>query len=711
MRLLVASVAAVVLLRASIARADPPLVTASAALPPTSRRRVVAPIHSDTRGLVGWLHPHLDESRRVVGADRARHDDGVALTGRGVVLGVIDTGFDLAHPDLVGRVAWAIDYAQPPAGLHPELEARFAVATDTELRGAVFARDELSRAGIGDPSGHGTHALSIALGGDPSGRYVGIAPEATGVVVRASLRADRAEVPEATVAAGAGFVFERAAALGMPAVVSLSLGTQHGAHDGDAPLERTLAALLRDGDAPGRALVASAGNGGGRALHARAVLASGATTALALRVSSAGVVGVSVAYTGALSVAVQWPDGVEGARVPTGVAAASRNPRDGTIASVANATDGASPTTGARLADVLLEASPGVYTLLLRGEGRAEAWVFLDGDARTREAPVFLPPYGDDEASVEVPSTSAAVVAVGARATRVRWIDARGVPAERVGVRAGEVAPFSARGSSWSLTLKPDLLAPGDGVVAALASQARLNPNGDFADEARYLDATHAITSGTSAAAPHVAGALALLFEAHPEATQRALLAALTASSSPWSASEGWADLDIPRALALLRASVPLPASPARSRCAPLPERLIAGERVAVTCRLLDATGAVAVGNLTLDAPTVVTWAQRDLGAGRRVLHIKPGVVGVGTRVPLAIALDGATLARWNATLSAGPGTDMVAAAGGCSVANHRRIPRQDGLLALLLVATARGVRTSLCRARRRRVGIRWRTF
>lgn len=89
--------------------------------------------------------------------------------------------------------------------------------------------------------------------------------------------------------------------------------------------------------------------------------------------------------------------------------------------------------------------------------------------------------------------------------------------------RDDTLAEFSSRGPAYGgHGLKPDLTAPGVGIVAARAKDAALGGEGDYL----ALD-------GTSMAAPHVAGAAALLSQARPDLDASGLKATLVATTQP----------------------------------------------------------------------------------------------------------------------------------------------------------------------------------
>ncbi len=93
------------------------------------------------------------------------------------------------------------------------------------------------------------------------------------------------------------------------------------------------------------------------------------------------------------------------------------------------------------------------------------------------------------------------------------------------------VAPFSSRGPAIgnfanppALSIKPELVAPGSGIYTA---SQRLDPNGDLYDASGYTS-----VDGNSFSAALVAGAVALVKQAHPNYTPAQLKSAVVNSAS-----------------------------------------------------------------------------------------------------------------------------------------------------------------------------------
>ncbi|WP_210638315.1 S8 family serine peptidase [Streptomyces sp. GESEQ-13] len=89
--------------------------------------------------------------------------------------------------------------------------------------------------------------------------------------------------------------------------------------------------------------------------------------------------------------------------------------------------------------------------------------------------------------------------------------------------RDDSLADFSSRGPrTGDGAVKPDVTAPGVGIVAARAAGTTMG---------QIVDASYVAASGTSMAAPHVAGAAALLAQQHPDWTAGRLKDALTSTA------------------------------------------------------------------------------------------------------------------------------------------------------------------------------------
>ena len=193
------------------------------------------------------------------------------LTGKGVLIGLVDSGLDLNHPEFLGedglsRVVALWDMTAegtPPEGF---------------LRGAVFSREEIA-AGLApsaDQEGHGTAVAAIAAGRS------GVAPGASIAAVK--LASSRTT----DVMRAVKFLLDQADRLEMPCVVNLSYGTNCGSHQGQSLFE----SYIDQSSQRGRTvIVCAAGNEGSGAHHFRGKLMEGGTRFLRF-----GSIRVSVFY-------------------------------------------------------------------------------------------------------------------------------------------------------------------------------------------------------------------------------------------------------------------------------------------------------------------------------------------------------------------------------------------------------------------------------
>jgi subtilisin family serine protease len=507
------------------------------------------------------------------------------IDGTGVVVGIIDTGLDVTHPDFLDaegktRVAWLM-VRDTPKGFHPGLETTFGCNAPKQSPCAIYSAAELdaliATAPLDTPTdieGHGTHVASIATsnGGISivnNPRYVGMAPGATLIIVSPSAGGGFSD-PD--ILRATQFIFDRAAALGMPAVVNISLGSDFGPHDGTSALEQGLAAMVGDAN-PGRAIVVAAGNSGALyrieehgpfGVHTEVHASPNAIKRVPLRtaggdgkIDGAGFVWVTFRPGDEVSVGLEGPDGEElVALVAPGDESGydGDDLRAGIINGLVN--DKSSLTADTNGAVVFFEGkwdAKEPFAILVRGRGDAQLWVTGVGEAAPGRGGLgLLFDKALKTGTVAVPASHPGLIAVGCTLNRIDWRPYYLPAGQGLGLAAfggmdpplaDSVCYFSGAGPTPTGHPKPDIVAPGAFVAGAVARDADplANPFSMFQspicpepDKPCLLVDTqpqHGLTSGTSMSSPQVAGAAALLLQLDPTLTQREILEILQAGA------------------------------------------------------------------------------------------------------------------------------------------------------------------------------------
>ena len=205
----------------------------------------------------------------------------LALTGRGCIIAIIDTGIDYTNPifrneDGSSRILaiWdqTIQTGTPPAGFQYGSEY-----TRQEIDQALQAEDPFSVVPSRDENGHGTALAGVAAGSRVRGglSYFGAAPEADIVVVKLKeckqyfrdfymIPQDVPAFQENDIMLAVQYADSFTDTFRRPVVICLGLGTNSGDHTGSSALSRylELVAVKRS-----RAVVVGGGNEGNAAHH------------------------------------------------------------------------------------------------------------------------------------------------------------------------------------------------------------------------------------------------------------------------------------------------------------------------------------------------------------------------------------------------------------------------------------------------------------
>lgn len=430
------------------------------------------------------------------------HDD---ITGKGIIVGIVDWGCDFTHPNFrhangTTRLLALWDQSAPYDAarpnrygygvIHSAQAINEALATDdpTATLSYFFARSDPTGSGT-----HGTHVLDIAAGNGRAGGPIGVAPEADLVFVHLHNRAFPAQVnlgDSVAVLEAADFILN--IAQDRPVVMNFSMGRQMGPHDGSTLVEQGFDAIVTE--QPGRAIVQSAGNYFDRSAHSSGQVLPGQIITIPFVVSPADITPneLEIWYPGrdVFTIAVRSPDGTRSKQ--TGLDDQSSIQVNGeAVCKIYHRAR--EPNNLDNNCRIYIEkgAPPGRWEVILTGvdvvDGRFNIWIERDATCPHCQSQF--------EHKYVVPLSTTGTICNGLRTIAVGAYNAHDPKRS--------LSRFSSSGPTRDGRRKPNLIAPGVQVLAA-----RSGPH-SFAGASDFL----VRKSGTSMAAPHVTGAVALMFD------------------------------------------------------------------------------------------------------------------------------------------------------------------------------------------------------
>jgi len=462
--------------------------------------------------------------------------------GTGVVVGIIDEGIDYTHPDFrdeFGNTRIKFLWDQSIINLNPLTQPQ-PYGYGKEFIGNQI---DTSTQHYDSPFGHGTHVAGIACGnGLAVNNYKGMAPKADMIIVKANLNQ-----PDNDFLSSLGdavkYIFDKADALGQPAVINISLGTYFGSHDGKDIQAQYIDNLITTG--PGRVVVASAGNAGTAPIHLGYDL-NADTNFTWLQFSSDYIYiqawGDSGQFENAnFSIGLDRvkPDYHSVATMPFVNIQSQLDTvvvdtlfdgtnRLGTIYRYAEYFNGRYSFEYIIYPDSTMNISGNdtsryLWSFKTFGSGRMDAWsleMVFDNIPDSSIFPVinqYKKPDGE-QTIVSSFTCSDKVITVGSYINRNYYTNANFAITRDTSLEVGQLSSFSSRGPTRDGRIKPDITATGEWVLSA-GTQSELNILSATEPTKVAAGKKHKRSSGTSMSSPMVAGICALYLQKNPTAT------------------------------------------------------------------------------------------------------------------------------------------------------------------------------------------------
>lgn len=484
---------------------------------------------------------HNDSARYLTAVDQVHSGIGLPtpLTGKDVIVGVIDTGIDFNHINLCGKDGRSRVLAVYMP--HDSTGTRPVVQGDT-LPGSCYETPESISQLTADDTGssHGTHTTGTAAGGYKENGWSGVAPEAD--IVACGMPSD--EFTDVNIANAVKYIFDYADRVGKPCVINMSIGDNFGPNDGSSYLCKVYESV----SGPGHICVLSAGNDGDAPICFHHTLTSIHDTVTTLfkkpfnGLPYQGYVSMwsnrdQIHYTRIVSInsethEVEYLSPLVGYLPEDSVLTISSD-NDTSFASLFTGTimfaNAMEPHIQADGKEVIrfhsywdIDATPVDDTHLLGVQYSSSKNTNLVGWASKS---IYFSTYGIDGAvggstfgSISDLATTDSVISVGAYCSRASYISKTGSTIRIGKCYPSDIAYFSSYGPDENGIPRPDVCAPG---MSLISSANRYN---DVANRDRWPASVfvngeeypYYSNQGTSMSAPVVTGTIALMLQLNP---------------------------------------------------------------------------------------------------------------------------------------------------------------------------------------------------
>ncbi len=501
--------------------------------------------------------PKLDSSIKQIKADLVHKSLNLpsAFKGKGVIVGIFDTGIDWEHPDFFDvngtRILYIWDMTNSDNPKPPEGYSWGREYNKTEIDSREIEQQ--------DYFGHGTHIAGIAVGnGRGASYYTGVAPESDIIVVKGIRDDFEASFTEGDVIAGCKYIIEKAKQLGKPCVINLSLGFSIGSHDGRDLLSKALDNLVEN--ETGAVIVAAAGNQGDFEIHASAKVEPQEKVELLIFPINLCFVApelcpdlqeffltgadiwadkglIDSVYVGIVSredfslvseVGFSFKDNSKDFRI--------YNQNDSLVAlcsiSFTELENGQNIFfTADNGGDTNLRLHNYYWSIVFKskGDGNIDSWSGIPIGSQVPINTRFRRLVSDNFMTVSSPATAKTVVSVGSYVSKNKFQNIFGGSIDYSDfARLYDISSFSSRGPSRDGRILPIVVAPGEYVVSALSAYSQYI---EIDSEMVAPTGNHIAYAGTSMAAPHVTGAIALLLQMNPNLNYAQIIELLKSSA------------------------------------------------------------------------------------------------------------------------------------------------------------------------------------